>query len=196
MNSELELQKRMVEYLESVHMGECIGKTMAEVAEDIQEATDNDPSRSELTIVLPKPVSAECSEDCCDHLCNACKAALSWWNGLGATVNELLFKCNVHSCNKGCKNNKHKICKARFPRKVLLETPVDPETGALNLKKGEAMLNTFSPILTFLMRCDSDVTSLLSDIAIKFVIAYMTDYITKTLLKTHTMFEAVKTIFR
>ena len=122
MDSESELQKRMVEYLESVHMGEFVGKTMAEVAEDIQEATDNNPCRPELTTLLPEPAPAKCSEDCCDHLYDACKTALSWWDRFGATVNELLFKCNVHSCNKGCKNNKHGTCKARFPRKVLLET--------------------------------------------------------------------------
>ena len=58
------------------------------------------------------------------------------------------------------------------------------------------MLNTFSSILIFLMKCNSDVTSLLSGTAIKSVIVYMTDYITKTPLKTHTMFKAVKTIFR
>ena len=78
MDSESEFQKRMVEYLESVHMGKFVGRTMAEVAEDIQEATDNDPSRPELTIVLPESVPAECGEDCCDHLCDACKTALSW----------------------------------------------------------------------------------------------------------------------
>ena len=46
------------------------------------------------------------------------------------------------------------------------------------------------------MRYNSDITSSLSGIAIKSVIAYMTDYIIKTSLKTHTMFEAIKTIFR
>ncbi|EKM57917.1 uncharacterized protein PHACADRAFT_65400, partial [Phanerochaete carnosa HHB-10118-sp] len=111
------------------------------------------------------------------------------------TVNELLFLTNMHSCNKGCKNNKYGTCKSRFPRPILLETQVDPKTGALSLKKGEVMLNTFLPVLTYLMRCNTDVTSLLSGTAIKSVVAYVTDYITKSPLKTHTMFEAVKRIF-
>ena len=115
----------MVEYLESVHICKFVGKTMTEVAEDVQNAIDNNSCRSEFTTLLPDPISAKCGKDCCDHLCDACKTALSWWDKLSATVNELLFKCNVHSYNKGCKNNKHRICKARFPRKVLLETQVD-----------------------------------------------------------------------
>ncbi|EKM56823.1 uncharacterized protein PHACADRAFT_92643, partial [Phanerochaete carnosa HHB-10118-sp] len=82
---------------------------------------------------------------------------------------------------------------------ILLETQVDLETGALNLKKGEAILNTYSPVLTYLMRCNA-VTSLLSGIAIKSVVisdcaTYITDYITKSPLKMHTMLEAVKRIF-
>jgi len=76
-----------------------------------------------------------------------------------------------------------------------VETAINPETGSLNIKKGEAWLNTFTDILTYLMRCKTDVTSLLSGTAIKSTVAYVTDYITKTPLKTHTMFEAIKTIF-
>jgi len=49
--------------------------------------------------------------------------------------------------------------------------------------------------VTYLLRCNTDVTSLLSGTAIKSTIAYVTDYITKTPLKTHTMFEVVRTVF-
>lgn len=56
-------------------------------------------------------------------------------------------------------------------------------------------MNTFTPVLTYLMRCNTNVTSLLSGTAIKSVIAYVTDYITKSPLKTHTIFQAVKSIF-
>jgi hypothetical protein len=92
--------------------------------------------------------------------------------------------------------NKHKTCKARFPREVSAGTQVDEATGYLILKKGEAWLNTFTPVLTYLTRCNADVTSLLSGTAIKAVIAYVTDYVTKPILKTHTMFQAVRNVFR
>ena len=72
---------------------------------------------------------------------------------------------------------------------------MDTESGALLMKQGEARLNSYSPALTYLLRCNSDVTSLLSGTAIKAITAYVTDYITKTPLKTHAMFTAVKTAF-
>ena len=46
-------------------------------------------------------------------------------------------------------------------------TEVDPHTGALNVKKGEPWINTLTPLVTYLLRCNTDVTSLLSGTAIK-----------------------------
>ncbi|KZT13897.1 hypothetical protein NEOLEDRAFT_1082119, partial [Neolentinus lepideus HHB14362 ss-1] len=63
------------------------------------------------------------------------------------------------------------------------------------MKKGESRLNTFTAPLTYLLRSNSDVTSLLSGTALKAVIAYVTDYITKTPLKTYTIFQTIKDVF-
>lgn len=97
--------------------------------------------------------------------------------------------------NRGCRSSKDKACKARFPRETYSETAIDPDSGALLMKKGEAWLNTFTPAVTYLMQCNYDVTSLLSGTAIKSVIAYVADYITKTPLKTHVMFQSIQQIF-
>ncbi|KAF8576813.1 hypothetical protein K439DRAFT_1649214 [Ramaria rubella] len=76
------------------------------------------------------------------------------------------------------------------------DTPVvDPKTGHINLKKGEAWISTFTPIVTYLLRCNSDVTSLLSGTAIKAVIAYVTDYVSKSPLKTYGIFESIRNVF-
>ena len=56
-------------------------------------------------------------------------------------------------------------------------------------------MNTITPVLTYLLRSNSDVTSLLSGTAIKAVVAYVTDYITKQSLKTYTIFDVIKSIF-
>ena len=76
-----------------------------------------------------------------------------------------------------------------------MHTSVDPESGALIMKKGEPWLNTFTPTVSYLLRCNHDVTSLLSGTAIKSVVSYVADYITKTPLKTHVMFQSVQNIF-
>ncbi|KAF8577117.1 hypothetical protein K439DRAFT_1291619, partial [Ramaria rubella] len=86
-------------------------------------------------------------------------------------------------------------CKARFPQELHQNSEVDPKTGHINLKKGEAWINTFTPIVTYLLRCNSDVTSLLSGTAIKAVIAYVTDYVSKSPLKTYGIFESIRDVF-
>jgi len=71
----------------------------------------------------------------------------------------------------------------------------DPATGALKMKKGEAWINTFSPLITYLFRCNTDTTSLLSGTAIKAMVAYITNYITKPGLNTYSMFDTIHQIF-
>jgi len=75
------------------------------------------------------------------------------------------------------------------------KTEVDPKTGALNIKKGEKWINTLTPIVTYLLRCNSDVTSLLSGTAIKAIVAYISDYVTKPGLKTYTIFDTIRSVF-
>ena len=95
----------------------------------------------------------------------------------------------------GCLNNKWGKCKARFPRRTFEQTEVDMNNGALNIKKGESMLNSVTAEVTYLIHSNTDVTSLLSGTAIKAVVAYVSDYISKPSLKTYLIFEAVKIVF-
>src|ERR1700674_5270660 len=95
---------------------------------------------------------------------------------------------------KGCLNAQGN-CKARFPRELFKETQVDPKTGALNVKKGEEWVNTFTVLLTYLLRSNSDVTSLLSGTAIKAIVAYIPDYVTKPGLKTYSIFDTITGVF-
>ena len=64
------------------------------------------------------------------------------------------------------------------------------------MKKLEAWLNTFSPLVTYVLRCNTDVTSLSSGTAVKGVVLYVSDYITKSSLKTHTIFDSIKSVFQ
>jgi len=57
------------------------------------------------------------------------------------------------------------------------------------------MLNTVTAEVTYLIHSNIDVTSLLSGTAIKAVVAYVSDYISKPALKTYLIFEAVKSVF-
>ena len=59
----------------------------------------------------------------------------------------------------------------------------------LNVKKGEKWVNTFTVLLTYLLRSNSDVTSLLSGTAIKAIVACISDYVNKPDLKTYSIFD-------
>src|SRR5882762_1856272 len=152
------------------------------------------------TFTLPKPPPSPCDENCvkcsCDENCT------SWWQNFKDTVDDLLLRSNqhVHTFDENgnntsyCANSKGE-CKRRFPRDTFEQTLVDPKTGALNLKKGEAWMNAVTPMLTYLLRSNSDVTSLLSGTAIKAIVAYISDYITKPGLKTYSVFDVIKSVF-
>ena len=71
---------------------------------------------------------------------------------------------------------------------------MDPETGYVSMEKLEAWINTFTPIVTYIFHCDTDITSLSSGTAIKGVVLYISDYITKASLKTHTIFESIRSV--
>jgi hypothetical protein len=218
MDPNSEFQREMVEYLESVHMGEFMTGKMEDVKKklDIAELDDKYVNPTET---LPIPPSVPCGEDGCGA-CESCMATDLWEDQFKTTVDDILFRSNVHKCtgspkqykkkqgkNKqkgsadkfqpvtGCLSNKWGKCKARFPRTLFEHTEVDMESGALNIKKGEAMLNTVTAEVTYLIRSNLDVTSLLSGTAIKAVVAYISDYISKPSLKTYLIFEAVKSVF-
>jgi len=140
--------------------------------------------------------------------CKPCNRLEMWWNQFKITVDNILSHSNIHNCNhninkdgtcrKGataeCMDNQWGKCKAHFPRPTVPATTVDPETGYLTMKKVEAWINTITPIVTYLFRCNT-VTCLSSGTAIKGVVLYISDYITKTSLKTHTIFESIKSVF-
>jgi Helitron helicase-like domain at N-terminus len=209
LKSDSEWNQKIIDWLESCHSGEFLTGTQEEVADKTSENMKNtnytDPTQ---TLPLHPPELCEI-----DHIgvngnnaekptdCMPCSKWLSWWTCAINTIDDLLLKSNVHSCNhnmnkngsrknntsSGCKDNKWGRCKARFPRSLFTKSTIDNLTGAINIKKLEPWLNTFTPIVTYLFRCNTDVTSLSSETAIKAVVIYVSDYITKSSLKTRSL---------
>ena len=174
----------------------------------------NDPTQT-----LPVPAPPCCQDRSTCH-CIACKLNADWWNDYYRTVDNLLLKSNIHRCTtssvgqtqscventsdksvtsvkqdpKGCLD-RHGICRARFPHNIHEATTIDETDGHLVMKKLEAYMNTFTPCLTYLMRCNTDVTSLSSGTSIKAVVSYITDYVTKPALKMHQIFSSMYDVF-
>ncbi|KAF8237540.1 hypothetical protein L208DRAFT_1038003, partial [Tricholoma matsutake] len=81
-------------------------------------------------------------------------------------------------------------------RPLFSQTEVDMETGSIDMKKRESWLNTFTYPVAYLFRCNTDITSLCSGTAIKGVLLYVSNYVTKPALKTHVIFETVCSMFQ
>jgi hypothetical protein len=206
MDSSSDFQKMLVQYLESVCQGQCLNGTMAEVKQKIDNQTKFDCNYKDPTKTLPiPPPTTKCKNKNCDA-CADCILLKIWWSDFENTVDDILIRSNQHRCtqmkeqdegkekiHKSCLNKRGE-CKARFPREVIPETMVDPLTGALKLKKGEAWMNTFNIVTTYLCRCNTDCTSLLSGTAIKAVVAYVYDYISKAGLSAYTAFDTIRQV--
>ncbi|KAJ3567450.1 hypothetical protein NP233_g6363 [Leucocoprinus birnbaumii] len=189
-------------------------------------AANPDPiSHACPTLTMPVPPPSRCSQgDSCDQTdCGPCAAAKRWWETCYVpTVDELILKSNIHTCRssaeklaqrtgnkpfvgnvrsdmsnqpKGCLN-KYGICGARFPRDVYEHSFVDREDGHIFLQKREPMMNSVTPLLTYVMRCNTDSSCLLSGTAIKSTISYVADYICKSSLKTYHVLKTACDVFQ
>ncbi|KAF8223999.1 hypothetical protein L208DRAFT_1218390, partial [Tricholoma matsutake] len=203
-----DFQQWMVEYLESVYRGEYMTGTQDDVLTNISNAAKS-PAYCDPTETLPEAPPKSCAAKCGN--CKKCQGLKVWWESFSFTVDDIVSKSNIHTCStninrdgtqnrskayKGCTDNKWGRCKAWFPRELFEQTQVDPVTGALNVKKREPWINTFSPVISYLFHCNTDVTSLRSGTAIKGVLLYVSDYITKMSLKTHVVFESIQSVFQ
>ncbi|KIM86543.1 hypothetical protein PILCRDRAFT_23114, partial [Piloderma croceum F 1598] len=185
-------KKKKVEYIKNIHINKFITGSLEDVKKNVDIAELDDGYKNP-TETLPVPPPLQCNQNECGE-CKSCKAISLWQTQFNSTVNDILFQSNIHKFI-GCLSNKWGKCKARFPRKTLEHTEVDMNNGALNIKKGESMLNTVTAEVIYLIHSNTDVTSLLSGTAIKAVVAYISDYISKPTLKTYLIFEAVKSMF-
>jgi hypothetical protein len=173
---------KLIEYLESAHAGEFLLKDRAEV-EKYVHAAEQDASYRDPTETLPEVPPSVCRDTPRHNLnCDERTSIESWWTQFRATVNDLLLKSNIHKCStnrnkdgsqnkarpyRGCLDNIWGKCKARFPRPLFNQTEVDMETGNIDMKKRESWLNSFTYVVTYLFRCNTDITSLRSGTAIK-----------------------------
>ncbi|KAK0431125.1 hypothetical protein EV421DRAFT_1893411 [Armillaria borealis] len=164
-------ETKIINWLEACHTGDFFLDSKQEVWAAVDERSKNgdyvDP-----TLKLPAP-----PPPCCTAVhdnCPKCDDTKHWENEFRAEVDDLVICSNVHDCER-----------ARFPRKLYSTTEVDVDSGSLNIKKQ----------LTYVMRCNTDVTSLSSGTAIKAIVLYISNYITKSSLKTHVVFDVICDIF-
>ena len=200
--------KSLVEYLESCHVGEFT-KPLVEVQKDIlqRKVVEKPYVDSQLKMPISPPAqSCQCNQEGC----HVCEEFDKWFASYIVECDQLACRLNAHTCRSSKKSNKKIVedgpgarktrslcqdsngyCKACMPREILSQTYFDAANGAIQMKKGEAWYNTWTPLLEYLIRCNTDSTCLLSGTAVNAVTAYVTDYVSKMGIKTNVLFEAV-----
>ena len=166
------------------------------------------------TQTMPVPPPAPCT--CGVRTCACELKRRTWWKSFRETVDNLILRVQIHKCIrkraarkadtnstgkkdplegiKGCKGDDN-ICDARFPREYIEQSFVDRMTGAIHLMKREVMMNSVTPVLTYLTRSNTDTTSLQSGTSMKAIVMYVSDYITKCSLKTYHIMSCIKSVF-
>ncbi|KAF6751745.1 hypothetical protein DFP72DRAFT_816061, partial [Ephemerocybe angulata] len=196
LNKDGVFQKSLFAYMESAHQGEFSTGTLEEPVDSSAKQVPHTSNAHYVdpTMTLPAPPPAPLCDNpsSCEETCPNCLSHLSWWETTKKVIDDIVLRSNVHTCSthenpkagKGCLD-KDGICKARFPRELVPKTTFDEADGRIKLKKLEAVINSYTPLLTYLLRCNSDVTCMMSGTTMKAVILYVTDYITKVNLKSH-----------
>ncbi|KAI0657854.1 hypothetical protein C8Q70DRAFT_876178, partial [Cubamyces menziesii] len=77
------------------------------------------------------------------------------------------------------------------PDNVIPESTVDYDTGELTLRHVDGLVNNYNPTILEAMRCNMDIKFIGTGEDAKAVLYYITDYITKSQLKTHVAYAAL-----
>ncbi|KAF8988956.1 hypothetical protein BDZ89DRAFT_931403, partial [Hymenopellis radicata] len=179
---------KIIQYLESSHQAQFMKGSLNDVLQNNHSLTLSPGFKNPL-IVLPTCPPPTCSKDHV-NLNKLCNASEAWWEHFNSTVDFILGQLQIHEC----RNNKWKKCKARFPRKIFAFTTVGDD-GHIDMKQLESNLNMITAVLTYCMRCNTDVTSLKSGTAIAATIHYVSEYVVKPSLKTYVIFDAIRSVF-
>src|ERR1700732_553803 len=93
MDPNSDFQKKIVEYLESVHVGEFMTGTMEEVKEQVDEnmnAKENRETTQALPDAPPEPKDCDCNKS------ESCKNTTNWWQNFKNTMYDLILRSIVH----------------------------------------------------------------------------------------------------
>ncbi|THU80870.1 hypothetical protein K435DRAFT_598884, partial [Dendrothele bispora CBS 962.96] len=93
-----------------------------------------------------------------------------------------------HVCKDVCdKYKKDGVCRFQFPHEIIQESYFDPDTNSVYMQCLEEDINYHNPVILACTRNNHDLKCILSGKAAKAAMFYITDYITKTDMKTHEM---------
>lgn len=100
----------------------------------------------------------------CPYLPSACLPVPNpKWNNFDEILNldlcRIIRECNTHKCTATCfkyvkPNDPNPICRGHFPRKKILLSTINPETGNIELKRSDHYCNNYNPFISTAVRCN------------------------------------------
>jgi hypothetical protein len=115
-----------------------------------------------------------------------------------ADVVQLVESSNTHkhsdTCYKYCNNARgdKKICRMIMPRKLVLISTIDPETGHISMRRSHPLINNFNEYLISACRSNMDIKFIWTGSDAKALVYYITDYVTKMSLSFHDTFALIQ----
>jgi hypothetical protein len=107
-------------------------------------------------------------------------------------IDDLLLKFQIHKHTGTCwkylrpgEDRSEKNCRFGMDGLVNAATEIDPISAEIRIRRTHPKMTHFNPILTFLMKCNTDLKFIGSGEDAKAFMYYVTDYITKAPLSMH-----------
>ncbi|KZO95862.1 hypothetical protein CALVIDRAFT_545813 [Calocera viscosa TUFC12733] len=100
---------------------------------------------------------------------------------------------HTETCWKYCRDGQPRECRFNLDASNRRpETTFDMETGELHLRCLDGLVNGYNPLILEAVRCNMDIKFIGSGPKAKAVLYYITDYITKSPLKVHVAYAALR----
>ena len=105
----------------------------------------------------------------------------------------LVKRCQLHSHTQTCFKYDKNSCRFDLDESNMVPiTTYDAETGTLTMRCLHGLVNNFTATILRAIRCNMDIKFIGTGASAKRVIYYITDYITKSQLKTHVAYAALE----
>jgi hypothetical protein len=151
-------RSRLLKYISS-----CIVETMPPPLEQA-DFEDNFPSRSQAAFRPQLDLSCTSFEETMSFLVYC---FVKTWNMHSTTHHPTCFK------------NHPTKCRTRFPRALVDETTMDPDTGIIRLKRDDRWVNPYNPWIMMMLKANHDCQFLFGQGHALAIISYVMKYITK-----------------
>lgn len=155
---------------------------------------DHEEYRNQLCDYANSIMSATTSANADITQTNVCAKFPHILQNLGESFNDevqgIIRQSNMHSKSHttSCYKRGNSTCRFHFPRDLVETTFLDLETMDLHIKRNNAWLNIYNPYIAYVFRCNHDLKLLASGNDTKALIYYLTEYTTKSELKSHDLF--------